>query len=347
MHVILKHEGDGSMDWLCKNSPGILFAFVLALAASGLGNLFPIIGGPVFGIVLGIIINNIFGKPVSTLRGIGFTSKKILQWAIIVLGAGLSLTQVLKTGLDSLAVTVFTLLTAFIAAYGFGKLMNIPSKLKALIGVGTAICGGSAIAAVSPIIEADEMEVAYSISTIFLFNIIAVLIFPPLGHLLGFSDKAFGLWAGTAINDTSSVVAAGYAFSSAAGAYATIVKLTRTTMIIPISLVYSIITALQKKKEANKNQAVNFSLKKIFPWFILWFLVASLLNTVGLFKGNSVSYINSLGKFMIVMALSAIGLSADFKKMLKTGLKPLFLGLIVWFTVAVVSIIVQSITGQM
>ena len=146
--------------------------------------------------------------------------------------------------------------------------MEIPYRLKTLIGVGTAICGGSAIAAISPIIEADEMEIAYSISTIFLFNIIAVLIFPPLGHLLGFSDKAFGLWAGTAINDTSSVVAAGYAFSNAAGAYATIVKLTRTTMIIPIAIIYSIITAYQKKKEANKDSEVNFSLKKIFPWFI-------------------------------------------------------------------------------
>lgn len=334
------------MIWLRKNGPGILFAFILALIATWMGNLVPIIGGPIFGIVLGIIISNTFGKPENTLTGIGFVSKKILQWAIIVLGAGLSLTQVLKTGLSSLTVTIFTLSAAFIAAYGFGKLMGIPFKLKSLIGVGTAICGGSAIAAISPIIEADEMEVAYSISTIFLFNIIAVLIFPPLGHLLGFSDKAFGLWAGTAVNDTSSVVAAGYAYSNAAGAYATIVKLTRTTMIIPISLIFSFIVAIQKKKEVSGNSTVNYSFKKIFPWFILWFLVASLLNTIGLFKGSSITYINLLGKFMIVMALSAVGLSADFKKMLQTGVKPIFLGLIVWFTVATVSIVVQFITGQ-
>lgn len=334
------------MIWLRKNGPGILFAFVLALIAAWLGNKFPIIGGPVFGIVLGIIIGNTLGKPNNTISGINFTSKKILQWAIIVLGAGLSLTQVLKTGLNSLTVTIFTLSAAFAAAYGFGKLMKIPYKLKSLIGVGTAICGGSAIAAISPIIEADEMEVAYSISTIFLFNIIAVLIFPPLGHLLGFSDKAFGLWAGTAVNDTSSVVAAGYAFSNAAGAYATIVKLTRTTMIIPISLIFSFVTAMQKKKEAKENSSVNYSFRKIFPWFVLWFLVASLLNTLGLFKGSSIAYINTLGKFMIVMALSAVGLGADFKKMRKTGLKPMFLGLIVWFTVAMVSIAVQFITGQ-
>jgi uncharacterized integral membrane protein (TIGR00698 family) len=334
------------MNWFKQNIKGILFTFILALVATWFGNFLPIIGGPVFGITIGIIINNVFGKPRNTLKGIGFTSKKILQWAIIVLGAGLSLTKVVQTGRDSLAVTIFTLSAAFIAAYGFGKLMGIPSKLKSLIGVGTAICGGSAIAAIAPIIEADEMEIAYSISTIFLFNIIAVLIFPPLGHLLHFSDKAFGLWAGTAINDTSSVVAAGYAFSNAAGSYATIVKLTRATLIIPISIIFSIVVAFQKKKESKLDTTVNFSMSKIFPWFILWFLVASLLNTLGLFKGNSIIYINILGKFMIVMALSAIGLSSDFKKMIKAGVKPIFLGLIVWFTVAIVSIGVQVITGQ-
>ena len=334
------------MNWIKNNFPGILLSFVLALVATSLGKLFPIIGGPVFGIVIGIIINNTLGKPKNTTDGIGFTSKKILQWAIIVLGAGLNLNQVFKTGLDSLSVTIFTLSAAFISAYGFGRLLGIPDKLKSLIGVGTAICGGSAIAAISPIIEADEGEVAYSISTIFLFNIIAVLIFPPLGHLLHFSDKAFGLWAGTAVNDTSSVVAAGYAFSNAAGAYATIVKLTRTTMIIPISIIFAITTAIKKKRESNGNKTVNYSLTKIFPWFVLWFLIASLLNTVGLFKGNTISLINNLGKFMIVMALSAVGLTSDFKKMIKTGIKPIFLGLIVWFTVAVVSIAVQIITKQ-
>lgn len=334
------------MLFIKEKGPGILFAFIIAVLSYFLGKLFPIIGGPVFGIVIGILINNFWGKPKYTLKGVAFTSKKILQWAIIVLGGGLSLSQVWKTGSDSFAVMIFTITAAFISAYGFGKLMNIPFKLKSLIGVGTAICGGSAIAAISPIIEADEMEVAYSISTIFLFNIIAVLIFPPLGHLLGFSDKAFGLWAGTAINDTSSVVAAGYAFSNIAGAYATIVKLTRTTMIIPISIIFTIAVAIKKKKEAKGIEGVNYSFKKVFPWFILWFLVASLLNTLGIFSAPMITFINNLGKFMIIMALSAVGLSADFKQMLKTGVKPIFLGLIVWFVVAIVSIIVQFSIGQ-
>lgn len=335
------------MNWISKNGLGVSLAFVIALAAYNLGRMFPLIGGPVFGILFGIIINNTAGKPEKAKSGINFASKKILQWAIIVLGAGLNLNHVLKTGMDSLSVTIFTLSAAFAAAYGFGRLLGIPANLKTLIGVGTAICGGSAIAAVSPIIEADDSDVAYSISTIFLFNILAVLIFPAMGHMLGLSDNGFGLWAGTAINDTSSVVAAGYAFSNAAGSYATIVKLTRTTMIIPISLIYAFVMMNKKKKEAVGGQNLNYSLMKIFPWFILWFLVASLLNTLGIFSGAMVKNLNASAKFMIVMALSAIGLSTDFKKMLKTGYKPMLLGLITWFSVAAVSMAIQMLTGQL
>jgi len=334
------------MDKLKLLLPGIFATFLMALVATSLGKLAPVIGGPVFGILIGIVINNMLQKPASFEKGVQFVSKKILQWAIVVLGAGLSFSQVSATGIESLAVTLVTIAVAFLAAYGFGKIMNIDQNLKTLIGVGTAICGGSAIAAVSPIIEADETEIAYAVSTIFLFNILAVLVFPPLGHLMGFTDKAFGLWAGTAINDTSSVVAAGYAYSTVAGDYATIVKLTRATLIIPIALVYTAIVAFKKKKQAVGDKGVHFELSKIFPWFILWFLVASMLNTLGVFKGDSIPVIQTIGKFMITMALSAVGLSCDFKKMLKSGFKPILLGLIVWFCVAAASVMVQTLTGQ-
>jgi uncharacterized integral membrane protein (TIGR00698 family) len=329
-----------------KYLPGIAVSFGIAAIAMWLGNLFPIVGGPVIGIIIGILLGNTLGKPAWAESGIKFTSKKILQWAIIVLGTGLSLTQVWKTGIESLSVMVFTLSFAFISAYAFGRLMHIPFRLTSLIGVGTAICGGSAIAAVSPIIEAEESEVAYSISTIFFYNILAVLLFPPLGHLLGFSDTAFGLWAGTAVNDTSSVVAAGYAFSDIAGKYATIVKLTRTTMIIPISLIYAAAMMIHKKRAFKNGSAVNYRFTKIFPWFVIGFLAASLMNTVGIFNQAAVEFLSITGKFMIIMALSAVGLSADIRKMMKTGLKPLFLGFIVWVVVASVSIAVQHFTGQ-
>lgn len=334
------------MNWFYTHGLGISLTFLLAVVATWLGTIFPLVGGPVFGIVLGITLNNLIGKPGVAVEGIKFTAKKILQWAIIILGGSLSFTQIWDTGLDSLVVMLITLLAAFISAYIFGKALHIPTKLQLLIGVGTGICGGSAIAALSPIIEADEQEISYAISTIFLFNVIAVLVFPPLGHLLGLSDKGFGIWAGTAINDTSSVVAAGYAFSHVSGAYATIVKLTRTTMIIPISLLASIAVAIQKKKEFNSRQTVKYNFKKIFPWFILWFLAAALLNTLGLFSDQDIYYLSNVGKFMIVMALSAIGLSTDFKGLFNTGFKPIVLGFIVWLTVSIVSIGTQLFTQQ-
>ncbi len=333
------------MNFLRKNGPGILYALGVAVGALLLGKWFPIVGGPVFGIVIGIFISNRWGKPAQTLPGLKFAGKQLLQWAIVLLGTGLSLTQVYRVGLDSLWVMVFTLSGAFITAYGLGRLMRIPLRLTSLIGMGTAICGGSAIAAISPIIEAEDQEIAYAISTVFLFNIIAVLIFPPLGHWLGFSDHAFGLWAGTAINDTSSVVASGYAFSDAAGNYATIVKLTRSTMIIPIATIFALVTAWQKKRTATENAVVNFRFDKIFPWFIFWFLVAAFCNTTGWIHSPVANGLTELGKFLIILALAAIGLNSDFKKMNQLGLKPLLLGLMVWFAVTVISLIVQYGAG--
>ncbi|MEI7641003.1 MAG: putative sulfate exporter family transporter [bacterium] len=333
------------MAWFIKNTKGILLSLGIALVAVYLGSLVPLVGGAVFGILLGIAFGNILSLPKGTVEGIQFTSKRVLQWAIIALGGGLSLSQVYTTGLASLSVMLFTLSAAFIAAYIFGKILKVPFKLTTLIGMGTAICGGSAIAAISPIIEAEDQDIAYAISTVFMFNVIAVIIFPPLGHLMGLSQHGFGLWAGTAINDTSSVVAAAYTYGNDAGAYATIVKLTRTTMIIPISIIFAIFTFFKHSKEANAKQ-VHYSFVKIFPWFILWFLAASLLNTTGIIKQDTAKIFTEVGKFMIVLALSAIGLNSDFKKMLKTGLKPMILGLIAWLAVAATSLIAQKLNGQ-
>jgi len=336
------------MLWLRKYTFGLLFVIVLALTSTWLGRLVPVIGGPVFGIVLGLLINNIAGKPRGTINGVLFSAKKVLQWAIIALGCGLSLSKVWHTGFDSLDVMTASLFMAFITAYLFGKWLKIPIRMIILIGAGTGICGGSAIAAISPIIQAEEVEVAYAISTIFLFNVAAILLFPHLGHLLGLSDKAFGLWAGTAINDTSSVVATGYLYSNIAGDYATIVKLTRATMIIPISLLLAYFVRLRNKKNTvvSQSDVSSSGFANVFPWFILWFLAASLFNTFGLFSPSAIHDIGMLAQFMIVMALTGIGLSADFRKMLRTGGKPLILGLIVWFLVAITSLLVQRLTGQ-
>jgi uncharacterized integral membrane protein (TIGR00698 family) len=323
-------------------------AVAIGVLALLLGHWVPLIGGPVFGIVLGIIVRNLFAPDARFTPGIQFGGKQVLQWSIIALGFGLSLTQVAKTGLESLWVTLITMSVAFLSAWLLGRWLGVHDKLKILIGVGTAICGGSAIAAVTPIIKPDDHDTAFAISTIFLFNVIAVLLFPLLGHLLNLSDLGFGLWAGTAINDTSSVVAAGYSYSHAAGDYATIVKLTRATLIIPICLVLALVVAAkEKRKHAQAGSVGHFSLARIFPWFILWFVVASGIRTLGLVPPAMQPALHMLAEFMIIVALTAIGLSANLRKMVSSGARPILLGLGVWIAVAVSSLLVQLLIGRL
>jgi uncharacterized integral membrane protein (TIGR00698 family) len=253
---------------------------------------------------------------------------------------------VYATGAASLVIILVTVTAAFAAVLVAGRMLEVDFNLKSLIGVGTAICGGSAIAAVSPIIEAEDQEIAYAISTVFLFNVVAVFIFPWIGHALGLTQTGFGLFAGTAINDTSSVVAAGYTYGNAAGDYATVVKLTRTIMIVPVALGFVALMMIRKKREAQHVRSANFHPTKIFPWFILGFLLMSALNTSGVLDTAMVAFLKEAGKFLIIMALSAIGLKTDLRRMLATGLKPMLLGFIVWMSVAFTSIAIQRLAGQ-
>ncbi len=232
--------------------PGIILCIAIAAPAWFLGKSFPLIGAPVFGILFGMALAK---KAPHFEHGIKFTSKKILQYSIILLGFEMNLFNVLRVGSQSLYVMLFTLSAAFLTAFFLGRALKLEGKMTTLIGVGTCICGGSAIAATAPVIQAKDEDVAHAISTIFLFNIIAVFIFPALGHLLGMTDKGFGMWAGTAVNDTSSVVAAATAWSTAAGnntalAFATIVKLTRTLLIVPVTLVLALYTARNSRAES-------------------------------------------------------------------------------------------------
>jgi uncharacterized integral membrane protein (TIGR00698 family) len=317
-----------------KISPGVLIVAAIAIPAWFLGIKIPLVGGPVFGILLGMIIA-FWKRPIGLEKGITFTSKKILQYSIILLGFEMNLFHVFEVGSQSLLIMIFTLSAAFLTAWLVGRYLQLAGNTSILIGVGTAICGGSAIAATAPVISATNKEVAYSISTIFLFNIAAVFIFPFMGHVLGMNDIGFGMWAGTAINDTSSVVAAGYSYSQAAGNFATIVKLTRTLMIVPITLALAIYTS---RKNVNNS---TFSLAKIFPWFILGFLFASIINTTGYLPSSICQTLSQIGKFFIVMAMVAIGLNTHLKQLINNGIKPIILGLSCWMAVALVSLAVQ------
>ena len=324
----------------------------LAVPCWLLGKAFPIVGGPVFAILAGMIVTLFYRNKAGTQAGIVYTSKKILQYAVILLGFGLNLSEIAKVGATSLPIIISTISTSLIVSFALYHLLNMPANISTLIGVGSSICGGSAIAATAPVIGADDEEIAQSISVIFLFNILAALIFPTLGGALGLSNEGFGLFAGTAVNDTSSVTAAASAWDGMhPGAntldQATIVKLTRTLAIIPITLVLAI-WRTAKVKRAGGAQENGFSLKKVFPFFIIFFVLASVITTAATSAGVTASAFQpfkELSKFFIIMAMGAIGLNTDLVKLVRTGGKPIFMGLCCWLAITAVSLGMQHVLG--
>lgn len=327
--------------------PGFCAALVIAAVAKYLEGLMPIhlIGASVIALFIGIFLNPWVGKRKALKPGLKFTSKKILKFAIILLGASLSIGVVLNVGKMSLAVMCFTLLTCFGGGYFCGKALGLNWKLSNLISAGTGICGGSAIAAIAPVIEAEDKDIAYAISATFLFDMAMILLFPIMGRAMGLSDTAYGLWAGTAVNDTSSVVAAGYAYSEAAGDFATMVKLTRTLAIIPTVLTFSLIQARIRRKEAGSEKGAKVNLLSLFPWFILGFVALAILNSLGVIPAAVSAAAKTVSKFLMVAALAAIGLGTSFKEMRSSGIAPMVHGFIISALVVVVALGVEYFMG--
>ena len=342
-----------------KNLKGILLCFVLSLPAFYLGTLFPIVGAPIFAILIGIILAKVFNKNKNLSSGIQFTSKKVLQYAVILLGFGLNLNTVVRVGIESLPIIISTISISLITAYALYKILQVPANSSILIGVGSSICGGSAIAATAPIINAKQQEIAQAISVVFFFNLIAALIFPALGSILNLTNHGFALFSGTAVNDTSSVTATASSWDSMYHTgtkvldEATIVKLTRTLAIIPITVILGIYQA-KKSSKAHK-----LNIKSAFPMFILYFIIASLFTTMlsyiidnNYIAVQSAELITSffalmkfLSKFFIIMAMIAIGLNTDIVKLLKSGGKMLLMGFCCWVAISFVSLAMQYLLG--
>ncbi len=328
-------------------APGIAVSLVIAVFAKWLESLLPVhlIGASVIALFVGMGINH-FWYPAWLKPGLTFTSKKILKFAIILLGLSLSIGTVLQVGKLSLCVMVFTLATCFGGGYFVGKALKLNWKTSNLISAGTGICGGSAIAALAPVIDADDMDIAYAMSATFLFDMVMILLFPVMGRWLNLSDMAYGLWAGTAVNDTSSVVAAGFAYSEAAGDFATMVKLTRTLSIIPVVLIFAVInTRLKQKTSGQQGEKTQVKFTKLFPWFILGFLAMAILNSTGIVPQAISGAAKDISKFLMVGALAAIGLNTDFKKMAKSGTRPMLHGFIISALVVIVAIAVEYAMG--
>lgn len=330
---------------------GVLFCLVIAIPATLLGKQIEVVGGPVFAILFGMVLVLVFPKnrrePLAA--GVTYTSKKVLQYAVILLGFGMNLSQILSKGAQSLPIIVATISTSLVIAFVLCRVMNVPGKIATLVGVGSSICGGSAIAATAPVIDADDREIAQAISVIFLFNVIAALVFPTLGGMLGLTNEGFGLFAGTAINDTSSVTAAASAWDSMhPGANvlesATVVKLTRTLAIIPITLVLAC-WQMHLARKAGGDAKSTFSLKRAFPMFVLFFVLASVITTVLQLPASITAPIKELSKFFIVMAMAAIGFNTDIVELVKKGGKPIALGFCCWIGIACMSLGMQHVLG--
>jgi uncharacterized integral membrane protein (TIGR00698 family) len=253
------------------------------------------------------------------------TSKLLLQLSVVGLGFGMNLQQVLKAGRSGFIYTLLGIAFALAAGWTLGKLLKVRANSSYLISVGTAICGGSAIAAVAPVIDASDEELSVSIGTIFILNAVGLLVFPPLGHQMHLSETQFGLWAALAIHDTSSVVGAGAKFGAIALAVATTVKLARALWIVPVTLG----TAALRGKKAKNIQ---------WPWFILFFLAAAVMNTY-LAPGN-IAYIRAarLAKVGLTITLFLIGTGISRASIKQVGVRPLAQGIALWLLVAIVSL---------
>jgi uncharacterized integral membrane protein (TIGR00698 family) len=333
-------EGSTKNVWVAR-IPGIALALAIAAIATFIGKTIPVIGAPVICIVIGVAIAAI-RKPGEKFRpGIVTASKLILQISVVLLGSQLSLKEIVKVGFSSLPVMLGTLAVCLAGAYWIGKWLGIIGDLRTLIGVGTSICGASAIATVTPIIGAASVDVAYAISTIFLFNITAVVTFPFLGHLLGLSQHSFGLFAGTAVNDMSSVVAASTTYGSVAANYAIVVKLTRTMLIIPISLG---LATLERRKLHSVETKSKVHIARLVPWYLVGFLLVASANSLGLIPQSIHHDLVQISIFLIAIALAAIGLSTNIAGLRRTGHRPLLLGGILWILVSATSLLLQYVS---
>lgn len=309
----------------------------------------------------GLLIGSLFCSPVVTLfAGILFAltlgnpfpvwskkaSKKLLQYCVVGLGFGMNFHESLAAGREGMTFTVVSVVTVMIVGVVLGRLLRIDRKNSYLISSGTAICGGSAIAAVAPVIDAKDSDIAYALSATFLFDMAMIVLFPIMGRAMGLSDMAYGLWAGTAVNDTSSVVAAGYAFSEGAGDFATMVKLTRTLAIIPTVVVFSFVSMHLKKKEAAASGgAVQIRWRSVFPWFILGFLAMAVLSSVGVIPAAAAAALKKVSKFLMVTALAAVGLNTSFAEMKKSGAAPMVHGFLISALVVLVALAVEYFMG--
>ena len=293
----------------------------------------PLVPDVVGAIVLGTVVGNVgFGERAAP--GARLVVRYGLRLAIIALGAGLNFAVIAGRGWSTLLLIVVLVVVAMTLGLLLGRAADLGRTVSVLLGVGTAICGASAILAVSPLVNARQRETAYAITTIFVFNLVALLTLPYVGHALGFNQIRFGTWVGTSVNDTSVVVATGYVFGPTAGAIATLVKLTRTMLLVPLAIFVGIAYggSGQDRQSIVRRAATNI------PWFVLGFFLMALLNTTHVVPPAIAQDIAQGGALLLVVVLAAVGLGVNLAGIRQMGVKPLLIGFVLGVTMVIISI---------
>ncbi len=325
---------------LAAAAPGLLLVVILTGIAYASTLVLPSIFGAVtIGLFLGIIVANVRPAPLMD-PGAKLAKAWFLPLGILLLGARLSLADILSTGLGAIAVLVVDIVLVLIVTMALGRGLGLSEKLSALIGVGTSICGNTAIAATAPVIKAPERDLSFAVATITLFGTAAVIVYPLIGHAVGMSDNLFGHWVGAAVNDTSQVTATAFSYSVEAGETATIVKLTRNTLMVPVIFAVGMWFAARDSREAGADERRSWltSARKAVPPFLLGFLALALVNSVGLIPDGVATAFTRVSQVFIVMALVGVGLTTRVSALRQTGLAPFLMGLAVAVMLAVVSL---------
>ena len=316
--------------------PGLLLLAIIASTAVFLAQFLPDYIGAVFlAVVLGVVVANIFQPdPLVYDKGVRLGLKKFLKVAIVLLGAGITFQEIAGFGGEAVAIILVLIGFVFASTMVLGKLMGIGLRKMLLIAVGISICGNTAVATTAPLVDARDDEVAMAVGIVTLFGVLGVVLYPFIGLFLELPDLLFGMWAGTAINDTSQVVAAGFIYSEEAGTVATTIKLARNVMIVPVVVGVGYYWAKKTSEESGEKAGI----VEIFPTFVLGFVILALLNSIGVIPETLAELMVDVSGFLILLALSGIGLGVRFQAFTKIGARPFVLGFAVELLLAVVAL---------
>ena len=321
--------------------PGLALTAAIAALAFALRHLpgLTAFSPMILAIVIGMAFHNLVGTPISAKAGVAFSMRKVLRFAIILLGLQLTAAQVAEVGAGGVALIAATLVSTFAFTLWLGRLIGVERPLAELIAAGTSICGASAVIATNTVTRAPDEDVAYAVACVTVFGSIAMFVYPLLQASLGLDAHAYGLWTGASIHEIAQVVAAAFQGGQQAGEFGTVAKLTRVMMLAPMVIALGL--AARARAAGGGQQAGGAPM----PWFVLGFIAMVALNSVVTIPPEAKAWIVTLTTFLLTMALAAMGLETDFRKLRAKGVRPLFLGFGAFLFIATFSLMAVKLLG--